>query len=273
MNSNCLQRLVRTIVAATLSIVSVMFISSCSDGTSPTSHESLRKGLPTSLLGTNSSDTIHAFLRYDYCDDVEPDGMLDPNAAIQAFLADDNGFVNATSVSANSQLLKNMFLGKVFTGQYDLDGPNVGTTDNPSVDWSITGYLGSSLTTTFSLAPRFSFSASKFIDTVSKSGGLWRTYSNGINAADSVDIAMVFDNLFTTEYIHPDSATGGGYVVKFVSDDGSIGLSSAEIAHLTPYRMYYLKFGRARDSVMSYQGRKVLLSSRYTTGSLIYLIP
>ena len=229
-------------------------------------------GFPAGFLGFNGTDTIYALLRYDYTDDVIPGGGLNPNAAVQAFLRDSLRFVNATSVSANTQALTNAYNGSNLTGQYSLDGPNVSTSSNPTVAWSIVGYLGSNFSQTYDLAPRFNVSGLAFIDTVSKATGLTKSYSN-IVSGDSIVVALEFESLLSGEYIHPDSTTGDGYVVKTTTDNGSVSISSSELSALTPHRLYKFSIQRAKYATTTYQGKKIGVVSVYSITNWIYLAP
>ena len=245
---------------------------SCTQNSQNPERSVYEKGFPLGLLGFNINDTVYALLRYDYTDRYEAAGNVEVNAAVQAFLADSVGFVNATSVSVNSQSLTNVNSGSTYVGQYHLNGPIVGTGQNPTASWNVVGYLGSTFDQLFSLAPRFNISSFEFLDTVSISNGYSRSYSNLVSG-DSIEVLLLLDSFYSSEYIHPDSTTGSGDIGKVVGDNGSISFTSSELANFTPYRIYNLIIQRAKYETSSYQGKKIGLVSRHSETTMIYLVP
>lgn len=237
-----------------------MLLQSCSDGGSSPRDDRNTIGNPSSIINGLTSDSIVALLTYEYSRDYFNGGSF-PYLKASAYLSDMSQFVNASSVSVESQSLSNSIGG---TGQYLLETPtSVVTGASPSVSWSIAGYLGNTFSHSFSVPGTFNLTNFSVGDDIDQSTGITITYSNS-TSSDSIDVVVRYDKNLTKAVIHPDSTSGGGELARVEPNDGSITLSPSDLAGLKSNRIYNLLFIRKVYDTTSYLGHKIGHYSTYT---------
>lgn len=234
--------------------------SSVIDGKNPLSD--IAKSL--SLQNDSCDAVLYAIGSYDY---MNPSNN---NVYVSAYLTDGYNFVDPTFISANNSLLVNM----------DEDDPAVGQlhgifepfpqTQPYVISWVINGWAGYNYFGEQILANPMLFTSLNYLDTISASNGLNISYT-GAEMTGYVDIRI-------THAIGENDIFLGNYPVGYKSislrtvDDGSVSISSTDIANLPKNYYYEIILSHSKSSTETISNRKLLKHSDYITSTCIYLI-
>lgn len=252
--------------SALLYFALVCVLAGCSDVPSNPEKNPSEKPIDARKFGVITTDSLVGLLLYNAGLHIRDDVGPTYASSVQAFFAGPDSLKDVTSASVNSESLV-----RLFEGQYVIDEPTVPTSSPYSLNWSATGFAGSSFSNTFNMATPMSPTNLGYCDTIDKSAGYSVTYSG--SASGMVTVSIVFDEPRSALEVHADSTSYGGYLTKTVSDNGTISLTPTDLAGLKPHRVYTLLFEHDLYQSTNYVGAKVGHYSSYTVSVPFVLVP